>query len=109
MQPQQASGNIHLSGKCRVWLLISDLLLFKMAKLGHKLYFLHCVFTLVCQQEHQKKADGMEHPKALQPSSWNTSGLLHLGSLHLGNICKINFVLHFSVYSSRVAFLMKAL
>lgn len=117
MQPQQSSSNVHPSEKATVWLLISDLLLFKMAKLGHKLWegSLLFAFSIVClpwfvNRGTRKKADGMEHLKALQTSSWNTmSGPLHLSSMFLGNAHKTNFVSQFPVYSSRVAFLRKAL
>lgn len=118
MQPQWASSNVHPSGKCRVWLPISDLILFKMDKLGHKLWESSLSFTssIVClpwfvNKSTRKYLDGMEHLKALQPSSWNTmpGPLEHLGSLVLGNVHRTNFVLQSSVYSSRVAFLMKAL
>lgn len=76
MQPQQGSSNVHPSEKATVWLLISDLLLFKMAKLGHKLWegSLLFAFSIVClpwfvNRGTRKKADSMEHLKALQTSS----------------------------------------
>lgn len=56
MQPQRASSNVWLNLKSKTWLLVSELLLLKIAKLRHSLLFIFCI---ACSPG--KKFDNAKH------------------------------------------------
>lgn len=65
-----------------------------------------CFYLGLSTRAPEKKLMACNISKLSKPPM---SGLLHLGSLFFSNVHNANFVLQFPVYSSRVAFLMKAL